>query len=177
MKLKLITPPATLPVDLEAVKQFIRVVGDEDNAQIELMIKTALSRAEDITNLTLQGVSRYELELDGFENISFPKSPLIEVEKVEYLKDGALVELESSKYVAENRVVPGTLEFLQTPSSTKVIVTFTAGYEQLPSAIESWLNVEVSTLYEHREQIVVGASVEKNNYVDRLLDSFRIIPT
>ena len=176
MLIKLITPPTTLPVDLEKVKQFIRVVGDDDNAQIELMIKTALSRAEDITNLALQGVSRYELELESFENISFPKSPLVEVEKIEYLKDGVLVELESSKYVAENRVTPGTLEFLQTPPTTKVIVTFTAGYEQLPSAIESWLNVEVSTLYEHREQVVVGASVEKNNYVDRLLDSFRIIP-
>jgi len=48
------------------------------------MIKAALSRAEDITNLTLKGVSVYELELEGFRNIQFPKNPLVEVLKVEY---------------------------------------------------------------------------------------------
>jgi len=85
--------------------------------------------------------------------------------------------LNGAKYEAENRTVPGTLEFFQVPTTTKVIVTFKTGYDVLPSAIESWLKVEVSTLYEHREQVVVGATVTKNNYVDRLLDSFRIIPT
>jgi len=177
MKLTLITPPTTLPVNLEEVKQFIRVVGNEDDAQIELMINSSLSRAEDITNLTLRGVSVYELELEGFKNIKFPKNPLLKVEKIEYEKEGAMVLLGNDKYYAESRTTPGTLEFVQTPNSSKVVVTFKAGFQTLPSAIESWLKVEVSTLYEHREQVVVGATVTKNNYVDRLLDSFRIIPT
>lgn len=176
MKLRTIQAPLVLPVDLNSVKDFCRVLDDDEDAQIELMMKTALGRAEDITNLTLQGVTEYEFELDGFRDFKFPKSPLLDVVSIHYLQDGEMAELSIANYIEDNRNIPGTLEFLNVPTTSKVLVIFRAGYVKLPPQIESWLNVEVSTLYEHREQIVVGASVAINSRVDRLLDSFRIIP-
>ena len=177
MKLTTILAPTVLPVELESVKNFCRVLDNDEDAQVELMIRTALHRAEDITNLTLNGVTTFKVALDGFKNFKFPKNPLLSVEKIEYIdSENSRQELSIIYYDVDETVIPGICVFKNTPPSSYVEVTFKAGYVKLPPAIESWLNVEVSTLYEHREQVVVGASVAENKRVDRLLDSFRIIP-
>jgi hypothetical protein len=48
----------------------------------------------------------------------------------------------------------------------------------LPVEVESWLKVTVSTMFEHRETVVVGSRIDTfdNGYIDNLLDSLRILP-
>jgi len=67
---------------------------------------------------------------------------------------------------------------VKTDGTNNVIVTFTSGYDKVPSAIQSWVLIYGLTLFENRENLVDGVSVnsDKEAYFNHLLDSYRIIP-
>lgn len=186
MKLELITPPATLPVSLDSVKNYLRVLDDHQDSEIELMIKTAIKRAEDITNRQLGGVATFRLYLDCFPaSIHLPKAPLRSVKRVAYKTlDNTEMELEADEWWVDDKATPATICFkIRTVNDlsdkpNSIIVEFEAGYNKLPIEVESWVKVQVATIYEHREKFVVGANISEfgNRYIDNLLDSLRIIP-
>jgi len=173
VKLELITPPSSLPISLESVKSYLKVLDDLQDAEIELMIEANLAHAENITNQTLRGETTYKLTLECFptEPLKLPKNPLITIEKIEYLdSDEEMTLLPEEKYNADNTTIPSTIEFLQVPPTTCVEITFVAGYEKLPKEVELWLKVKVLEEFDKLPES------ERSSYIDRLLDSMRIIP-
>jgi uncharacterized phiE125 gp8 family phage protein len=173
MKLELISKPSALPITLESIKNYIKVLDDLQDSEIELIAGANLIRAEDITNLTLLGLTTYKWTL--FNNFplttSMPKSPLESITKIEYLDDnGEMQLLTEDKYNADNTTIPGTLVFLQVPPTTKVEITFVAGFFNLPKEVELWLKVIVLEDFDHLPD------AEKSKHIDRMLDSLRIIP-
>jgi len=171
MKLEKIEEPTVLPVPLQSIKEYLKVLDDEQDEQIELMAWSYLQHAENITNLTLKGVTTYKVTLNSLRKLSFPKNPLISVEKVEYQDIGGDLQLlNEGKYNVDNTTVPGTIEFLQVPPSTHVEVTFKAGYETLPKEVELWLKVKVL------EEFDKTPEAECSKHIDSMLNSLRIIP-
>ncbi len=183
MKLKLVTAATEMPVTLDEAKAFYRVIGSEEDADITRSIKAATGKAEQITNLQLN-IATYEGYMDSFPvSVSLPKPPLVSVTKVEYIDvDG--VTKPWTDYVVDDISYPAVLYFSSTPGDVRtdgvnnVIVTFDSGYTEVPDAIQSWVLIYGLTLFENRENIVIGASfsADGKQYYDHLLDSFRIIP-
>ena len=183
MKLKLITPATETPVTLDEAKAFYRVLGANEDADILRTVKAATEKAEQITNLQLK-VATYEGYMDCFPaSVVLPKPPLVSVTKVEYIDVNGATQ-PWLEYDVDDIAYPAVIYFKSTPSDVRtdgvnnVIVTFDTGYVDVPDAIQSWVLIYGLTMFENRENIVIGASfsAEGKQYYDHLLDSFRIVP-
>ena len=55
-------------------------------------------------------------------------------------------------------------------------ITFVSGYESVPEAIKAYMKVKIATLYENREEFVIGASIAEfgNKFVENLLSSYKV---
>ena len=183
MKLKQITAPTEMPVTLDEAKAFYRVIGSEEDADILRSIKAAIEKAEQITNLQLN-VATWEGYMDAFPaSVVLPKPPLVSVVKVEYVDVNGVTQ-PFTDYEVDAIAYPAVLYFNSVPGDVRtdgfnnVIVTFESGYTDVPDAIQSWVLIYGLTMFENRENIVIGASfnADGKQYYDHLLDSFRIVP-
>lgn len=189
MGLKLKTAPTGYPLTLTEAKAHLNVLSDLDNDLISFLIGVATEQAEEITNRQLMR-STYEMTMDILpDRFEIKKPPLHAVEKIEYIPDGSdsYVLLDASKYMVDTTVEPGVV--IRRNDATypaiswmvnAVRVTFTAGYtdaEAVPKSIKQWMLIRIATLFEHREEIVVGVSVTpiQNNYNDYLISKYRVI--
>jgi len=183
MKLKLITPTMSTPITLEQAKAYYRVIGDEENEVIERTITTAISKAEQKTNRQLMGASSYEGYMDTFPNaVVLPKPPFISLSKIEYVDIEGETQLWED-YEIDDFVEPAVLHFLSKPIDANgklnsIKITFDCGYIDLPEPIVSWCLIYGLTLFENRENLVIGTIVSEKakDYYNHLLDSYRIIP-
>lgn len=173
--------------DIEAIfstsdaKSFMRIIGDEDNDIVYSMINSAFTEADDRTNRNLV-TATFELYLPSFRNeITLPKNPIQEIVSVEYMDmDNNYVVLESTNYyIYEKDGVDHLVftSFTATPAHKKAVrITFKSGYKtaEFPEDLKSWIRVKVSTLYEYREEFVVGTIVSKTTHVDSVLSRYKI---
>ncbi len=183
MKLKLISEPLALPVTIDEAKDFYRVIETDEDDVITMTITAATEKAEQITNRQLVQAT-YELYFDSFQNtIKIPRPPLVSVGKIEYIDVNGDVTL-FTDYTLDDIEDPAVIYIDDIPSDVEteginnVIVTFTSGYETTPSAIKSWILIYGLTIFENRENIAIGVSVDdsQKQYYDHLLDSYRIMP-
>ena len=183
MKLKVIAAPTALPVTLDEAKAYYRVIGADEDAVITRTIEAATEKAEQITNRQLK-TATYEGYLDVFvSSVKLPKPPFASITKIEYIATDETTKPFTDFYV-DNILEPSVLYFNSFPSDVKtdgvnnVIITFICGYDATPSAIQSWILIYGLTLFENRENLVEGVSVDdtKTAYYNHLLDSYRIIP-
>lgn len=189
MGLVLKTDPLSAPVTLDEAKAHLNILSDLDNDLISFLIGVATEQAEEITNRQLMR-STYEMTMDILpDRFEIKKPPLHAVEKIEYIPDGSdsYVLLDASKYMVDTTVEPGVV--IRRNDATypaiswmvnAVRVTFTAGYTDaaaVPKSIKQWMLIRIATLFEHREEIVVGVSVTpiQNNYNDYLISKYRVI--
>ncbi|MDD5159684.1 MAG: head-tail connector protein [Sulfuricurvum sp.] len=189
MGLILKTAPLSAPVTLDEAKAHLNVLSDLDDELISFLIGVATEQAEEITNRQLMR-STYEMTMDILpDRFEIKKPPLHAVEKIEYIPDGSdsYAILDPSKYMVDNTVEPGVV--IRRNDATypaiswmvnAVRVTFTAGYADaasVPKSIKQWMLIRIATLFEHREEIVVGVSVTpiQNNYNDYLISKYRVI--
>lgn len=189
MGLVLKTAPLAYPVTLDEAKAHLNVLSDLDDELISFLIGVATEQAEEITNRQLMR-STYEMTMDILpDRFEIKKPPLHAVEKIEYIPDGSdsYAILDPSKYMVDNTVEPGVV--IRRNDATypalswmvnAVRVTFTAGYADaasVPKSIKQWMLIRIATLFEHREEIVVGVSVTpiQNNYNDYLISKYRVI--
>lgn len=189
MGLVLKTAPLTYPVTLNEAKAHLNILSADDDTLISFLIGVATEQAEEITTLQLMR-STYEMTMDILpDRFELKKPPLHAVEKIEYIPDGsaAYALLDPSMYMVDATVCPGVV--IRSNDATypaiswrvnAVRVTFTAGYADaaaVPKSIKQWMLIRIATLFEHREEIVVGVSVTpiQNNYNDYLISKYRVI--
>lgn len=189
MGLKLKTAPTEYPLTINEAKAHLNVLSSEDDIMVQFLIEVATAQAEDITNRQLMSAV-YELSMDILpERFELKKPPLISVDKIEYIPDGSesYVLLDPSLYIVDDMVEPAMIikhrdanypAISWMPNSVRV--TFTAGYENatsVPKPIKQWMLIRIATLFEHREEIVVGVSVTpiQNDYNDYLISKYRVI--
>ena len=167
---------------LDDAKSFLKVIGNNDDANIQELIKSAIKEAEDITNRQFADAT-YELYLPCIHSheIKLPKNPIISVDKIEIMDlDGVYQEVDSSTYYLYEKHEVGIIYFETIPSLGKthkkaVKITFKCGYgDNFPEDLRNWLNVRVSTLNEYKEELVIGTIVAKTNHVNNVLDRYKI---
>lgn len=196
--IRVITAPAAEPVSLDDAKLWCRKDTSEEDAIISMIIAAARERAEHLTGYAF--VQRQlELQLDTFPSgnlIELPYPPLQSVDYIKYLDgDGTLQTLigSPSQWIEDTASEPARVQTLEGGSwpATKtqigaVRIGFTCGYApgvgsptdygyNVPKLVKQWMQVRISTFYEHRESIIVGQTVNQppRDYVDGLLDGFK----
>lgn len=197
MGLKLVTPPAVEPVTLDEAKAHLRLDSNADDAYILALITAARERVELFLRRALI-TQTFEFTLDGFPAsqalifstsvIDLPRPPLQAVESIKYMDTGGNEQmLPPESYVVDassdeiGRVALAWTQYwpITRGSINCVVIRFTAGYgdapEDVPQVIRQGILIEVSNLYENREDVVVGQSISTLSLSERLLWPYRAL--
>ena len=156
MKLTCITPPTKQQVTLEEAKNFCRILGNDDDAIISLLIDAATDYAQNVTGRQLCKESPLRL----------PKAPLKAITSVTCNGVSLDYALHYDYDVA----------FIEFSATDDVTITYECGYDVVPKSLQAWCLNKVSTLYENREGIVVGLSVAEvpSGMIDCILDHYKV---
>jgi uncharacterized phiE125 gp8 family phage protein len=189
MGLKLVTPPIVEPVTLDEAKAHLRLETDADDAYVSALITAARERVELFLRRALI-TQTFEYTLDGFPSgvIDLPRPPLAAVEFIKYQDTGGIERtLPPKSYVVDassdeiGRIALTWTEYwpITRCSINSVVIQYTAGYgdapESVPQAIRQGILIEISNLYENREDIVVGQSISMLSLSERLLWPYRAL--
>lgn len=173
--LKLLTPPAETAYTIDNIKSYLRVLNTHQDYQIELMAKAYLLKAEEVTNLVLQGITEFEWTLDGgFRDLVLPKNPITEIVSIAYIDQNDLRQTFSLDNISYSfplgaTKTPFNLSFNGIlPNAKQIIITFKAGFSTIDSRVEMYLNSKIGEEYDGL------ADTEKSKYIDRMLDSLRV---
>jgi uncharacterized phiE125 gp8 family phage protein len=188
--LKLVAPPEVEPITLEEAKAHLRLDGDADDAYVSALITAARERVELFLRRALTTQS-FEYTLDGFPAssvIDLPRPPVQSVESIQYTDTAGNVQtLAPEDYMVDassgeiGRVALAWNRFwpITRCSINSVVIQFTAGYgdaaEDVPQAIRQGILIEISNLYENREDAVVGQNVSMISVSERLLWPYRAL--
>ena len=189
MGLKLVTPPEVEPVTLDEAKAHLRLDTDADDAYVSALITAARERIELFLRRALI-TQTFEYTLDGFPAspsliystsvIDLPRPPLQSVESIKFIDTGGNVRtLPSESYVVDassdeiGRVALAWTQYwpITRCSINSVVIRFVAGYgdapEDIPQAIRQGILIEISNLYEDREDVVVGQNISMLSLSER----------
>lgn len=194
MTLRLQTPASTLPVTVQEAKLHCRKIADiadvadtSEDALFTSLIGSATLEAEHLMGRSVMP-QKWQVLLDGFPSaITLQRPTLTAVDSVKYVDaiTGSLTTLDPSVY----QVVAGSDYTASVvcaygkswPSSRaqpeSVQVIFSTGYADaasVPEPIKTWIKLRVGALYENREAWTAGVKIERNEFVDFLLDRYRV---
>lgn len=135
--LSLVTAPTALPLEVAAVKDWLRVDDSDSDGLIQGLIVQATDAAERFLDRQLY-TATWRVGLRRFWSGCFrlPKAPLQSITSVTYYDlDNTLQTLSSAYYAVDAAADPGTIELAQNyswPSTYErpgaVRITFVAGY-------------------------------------------------
>jgi uncharacterized phiE125 gp8 family phage protein len=177
----------------------IAAARDYAEAQLEraLMLQTWYQTLDAFPGPSLMGVPFGRAYSMPGHAILLERPPVLSITNIEYIDmGGALQTMPSTDYVDPTqggtrrvdqlaRITPvfGKIWPIPLPQIESVRITYTAGYSatasdagRVPPGIKTWMRLRVATLYENREEVVVGTRVTVSPlpYVDSLLDPYRI---
>jgi uncharacterized phiE125 gp8 family phage protein len=203
MSTKLITAPAFLPITLAQAKVQCRVETGvtADDALITTLIGVATQRCEQDIGRSVMKQTR-EVVLDA----PFPTAvrvhwlPVLVIESIKYLNDAAVeTTLAGTEYSSDDLADIERLSFYVFPAFAKqwpgdvldapnaIRVRYRSGYSDsatesvqqlaVPEAIKQWILMQVSAMYDQREGLAAGVTVNElpGRFVDGLLDRYRIL--
>ena len=170
-------------VTLLEAKAHLRVLDVDDDVYIQDLIDVAEAQAEEITSRYLQEKSSEFFLLEKQEIFELPKSPLVAIDAIEYYSDvsGQYELLDASFYSVNATKDPAQVKLdlsvdMNIDAFHPLKVSYRAGYAALPAPIKQWVLMRVATMYENREEIVVGPGVAKleSDYNDFLISKYRV---
>lgn len=191
---KVITQPESEPVTVDEAKTHLRVDGDDEDTYITSLIKVARIMCEAYSGLSFLTQTR-EIKLDYFpcaRNIEIPNGPVQSVDDFVYINsDGDPVEMvEDTDYrvdlhseIARVQAVSSwPTNVWPTPGDrfNSISIAYTAGYENddhdpLPEVIKQAVLMQVGSLYENRQDEVVGSAGHMVNVNSQmLLDTVKV---
>jgi len=172
MALKQITPQLYTAVELSIAKWHLRVDHDDDDDLIQRYLAAAERHAETFTGRVFVDQT-FDLVLDSFpaDEIVIPNPPLIEVLSVKYGYATSEQTMDPAGYAVDGSREPAWLVAAggwPVGVSGGVRVRFRAGYidnqpdppvGELPKDIESAILINLTTLYDNRQNVVIDQTV------------------
>ena len=173
--------PTTPALSLDEAKAFLRILDNDDDTLIASIIDTVTDHTQKILNRQLP-TATYEL-YDSDLITKLPLNPVKGIASIEFMDaSGDYVTLEPTSYYLYERNGIGCINYSIVPDLIQhekaVKITFVCGYGTIPEPIKHYMKIMISTLFEHREEYVIGTIVSKfdKRYALSLLDPYRIIP-
>lgn len=167
------TAALTGPVDLEDVKEYLRIDGDDEDVMLNSLVLAATEKAERFTRRAF--ITRtLTLGIDVTPHslfIEIPRPPLISVVKIEsFDEDDVATLFAATNYRVLTQRMVGQVVLKRGSSwptdlrrGDGIIVEYTAGYGDTgvdtPDAIKTAIMRITGELYEHREDAVIGVPV------------------
>lgn len=151
MNLKVVTEPISQVVDIQTVKEYLRIDYNDEDMVIQTMIQAAVGHVEQFIRRSL-APKTYELTVYDVDTPALPNPPVTQVDSVEV--DGEEIIFKTFENIGK------TFVQLNQPYN-KAVITYKSGYEKIPKPIEQAIYLLVSHFYENRETVVVGTSVVK----------------
>ncbi len=170
MSLELSTAPTVEPVDVEEMKDHLRIDHSDDDVLLGQYIRAARLFAETKLSRTLC-TSTWKLRLDAFPcwEIEVPRPPLVSVTTLAYIDTGGTSQTltENTHFVKDIYSEPGriTPAYNQVWPATRSIVnavtlTYVAGYgdpDDVPESIRYGIKLLVAEMYDKREPTAANA--------------------
>lgn len=179
MQLVQTVAPLQEPLTLEEAKEFLRVLDNDSDTLIGSLIIAVREHVQNVTNRQLMEAT-YELYAENFIT-RLPKNPIKSIDKIEYMDvDGVYQILDSTLYYLYEDNGIGYIKYIDTPIAKEhkkaVKITFTSGYDAVPEAIKQYMRVKISTLFENREEFVIGVSIAEfgNSFIENLLSPYKV---
>lgn len=191
---KVITQPTSEPVTLDEAKTHLRVDGDDEDTYITSLIKVARIMCEAYSGLSFLTQTR-EIKLDYFpcaRSIEIPNGPVQSVDDFVYVDsdgnsvamvDGTDYRVDLHSDIARVQAVSSwPTNVWPTPGDqfNSVSIAYTAGYtnddhDPLPEVIKQAILMQVGSLYENRQDEVVGSMGHMINVNSQmLLDTVKV---
>ncbi|KSV79572.1 hypothetical protein N185_00150 [Sinorhizobium sp. GW3] len=172
----MITPATSEPVTAEEAKRRLHITFDDDDADIDLMIKSARDHAEKYCNVRFSSQT-VEMKCDGFcDFVRLPEAPVASVTSIAYVDtDGNDQTLADTVYELRNdglEVAIVTKYGQQWPairSGSRIVVTAVVGYSAAPAAVKHAILLNIADAYENRE----NAELDDWTAFDALLCNYR----
>lgn len=157
------------PISLERAKDHLRVIIDDDDAQIQQFIVAARRLAEGKLNRTIMQ-RELQATFDGWGcRMILRKPPFVEIVSVDYIDADSFVQaMPVDSYYVLNGSDPAELAFVASaplpelaPRRGAITVRYLAGYPegQVPEDIITWMLMQIGSMYNFRESVVAGVSV------------------
>jgi uncharacterized phiE125 gp8 family phage protein len=195
--LKLVSLPTIEPVTLAEAKAHLRLDTEADDAYVSALIVAARERVELFLRRALI-TQIFEYTIDQFPAnkyliyttsfIDLPRPPLRSVDWIKYIDAaGNQQTLPPEVYVVDassnemGRVALAWNQFwpITRWSINSIVIRFVAGYgdkaEDVPQAIRHGILIEISNLYENREDVVIGQTINMVPLSERLLWPYRAL--
>jgi uncharacterized phiE125 gp8 family phage protein len=145
-------------VSLEMVKNYIRIIHDNDDAMLNDMIDAAIFYAENFIKSSLT-IKTIEVVTYNCKVILLPLLPVLKI--LEVKADDKIIE-ETAFSLGKHSVI------LDLSKIQKSVVTYVAGYEnpsQVPAPIKQGLLIHISQMYDNRGNAVA--------FSDRMNDIYK----
>lgn len=181
MAVTVVTPPAVEPLDLDSVKNYLRVELDDEaeDSLIEGLIVAAREYAESFCERAIgKQTLRYSLDYFPAGEVILPRAtPLVSVTSVAYYSDvWAMTTLDASTYELDTNHVPGRLLLAEDEvwpatrlGQNAVSVTYVAGSLTVPQPVRQAMLVWITHRYDNR----AGGDVPEA--VDCLLRPYKVL--
>jgi uncharacterized phiE125 gp8 family phage protein len=180
MSLSLVTPPSALPFSLSDAQLHLRVDGDDDSDLIQALQAAVTERCEAETQRALI-TQTWDWVLDAFPAATYlelPKPPLQSVTFIRYVDMAGVTQTWSpSLYLVQAPAGPRAtrgriaLPFsgiwpIALPQMGAVTIRFVCGYgaaqDDIPASLLAAMKLDLGTLYENREGVVVDNRIAAN---------------
>lgn len=186
MSEKRIIAPSTEPITLDEAKAQLRFTSDAEDSIISSLIVAARDLCESETGRALMPQT-WESSHCGFWNgMCLNRAPVASIASIKYTDaNGTEQTLADTEYMLDNasdafaRVVLAPNK--SWPPSyfgiNTVRIRYLAGYanaDAVPQALKQWMLLQISNWFRNRESVSVGVVATKMDYVDNLLNAYRI---
>ena len=180
------TAPAVEPVTAQEMREFLSLVGTEDDTLLAGLISAARTALEKYTGRTFI-TTVYQVYYDGFSflPITLARPPVQSVSSITYVDvDGVTQTLSSSLYIVDvaslfGRISPAYDEVwpITREQNNAVCIEIKTGYgdaaASVPASIKVAIKMIVADVYEHREANVELA-LSENKSLKFLLSPYTI---
>jgi len=198
MGLKVKTPPKVEPVDINDIKEHLRITNAQEENYLETLVEAARETCEKQSNRSYVEQTLVVTFNDWPEfPIELPRPPVQSVEKIEYKdKDGILTIWNSDNYIVDNySFIPkiykdynAELPNVELAKVNAIQITYIAGYasddsgdttnytKNIPARYKHAIKLLVGEWYRMREEVAENKPTKIPDGVDRLLSSDRVVP-
>jgi len=153
----LVGDPAAIAIDLQTLKAHCRIVGDDEDALLQMYAEAAVEQIERDTRLAIRQVVRtITVQLIGGEasaEIELPKGPYLAAEVTAIFDDFEEESIDAEELTHDGGI-PGTLKIDGIPDGTAYLrINYTAGYSTLPPVVKLLIFQLAAHWNEHREAV------------------------
>lgn len=173
-----LTAPASLPLDLAALKPMLRIDTDDEDAVLTAFLQAAVDYLDGKDGLLGRALltQQWTLTLDyGWPStVVIPLPPLQSVDSITYVDpDGITQTLDSAAYMVLTDREPGVISPAYDTDwpavrcqKAAISITFTAGYgaagTDMPKSLLHAIVLLTGHLFEQRDVVVVGSGATVN---------------